>query len=217
MKTVERAGWKRSGSSERSEPRADKRGGVSPEQASDRELVDQYLLRLDEADFLALYRRHTPALFGLAARLCAGESRDAEEIVQEAWIRAARALSSFRWDSSLRTWLSGIVVNGWRELLRARHRQTPWEDVPEPIEPMTPAADRIDLARAVAQLPDGFRTVLVLHDIEGFTHEEISRLLGIERGTSKSQLARARQAVRRRLTHPPPALTEGESDARRGR
>src|ERR1700758_4316319 len=86
-------------------------------------MVAQYLARGDEAAFLAIYRRHTPALLGLATRLCGGERRDAEDIVQESWVRAAAGLSSFRWQSSLRTWLSGFVVNGWKELLRSRYRE----------------------------------------------------------------------------------------------
>ncbi|HTD52723.1 MAG TPA: sigma factor, partial [Thermoanaerobaculia bacterium] len=70
--------------------------------APDRDLVERYLGRREEAAFVALYRRHTPALFGLAARLCGGERADAEEIVQEAWVRAAQTLADFRWHSSLR-------------------------------------------------------------------------------------------------------------------
>jgi len=172
---------------------------METEDAADRELVENYLRRREEASFLFLYRRHTPALFGLAVRLCAGEQSDAEEILQEAWVRAAQSLASFRWSSSLRTWLSGIVVNGWREHARARRRDVLLEDEPAAAGHEVPLAARIDLAQAVGDLPDGFRAVLVLHDVEGFTHEEIGRLLGIEAGTSKSQLARAREALRRRL------------------
>ena len=172
---------------------------TDPAPVADRQLVEDFVSRRDEAAFLALYRRHTPALLGLAARLSAGERRDAEEVVQEAWARAAAGLESFRWDSSLRTWLSGIVVNGWREWMRAHRRDVPLDDEPETGAPASPAAERIDLERAVARLPDGFRAVLVLHDVEGFTHEEIGRLLGMETGTSKSQLSRARQALRRHL------------------
>jgi RNA polymerase sigma factor (sigma-70 family) len=178
----------------------------------DRDLVERYLRLREEAAFVALYRRHTPALFGLAARLCGGERADAEEIVQEAWVRAAQTLAAFRWHSSLRTWLSGVVVNGWRERARARHREPLWNAEPDSDPPALPVspADRIDLERAVAQLPDGFRAVLVLHDVEGLTHAEIGELLEIEVGTSKSQLARARQAVRRRLAGPAAVFARGE-------
>ncbi len=138
------------------------------EDAADRELVENYLRRRAEASFLSLYRRHTPALFGLAVRLCAGERSDAEEIVQESWVRAAQALASFRWSSSLRTWLSGIVVNGWREHARARRREVLLEDEPSAAGYEISLAARIDLAQAVGDLPDGFRAMVVLHDVEGF-------------------------------------------------
>jgi len=169
------------------------------ESAGDRELLEEYLRELDEKAFLALYRRHTPALFGLASRLCGRANPEAEEIVQEAWVRAAQAVPSFRWDSSLRTWLCRFVLNCWRERARAHHPDSLSLEEPAADEIQAAIGQRIDLAQAVAELPDGFRSVLVLHDVEGFTHEEIGRLLGIEPGTSKSQLARARQALRRRL------------------
>lgn len=170
------------------------------EEASDRDLVADYLRRFEQAAFLSLYRRHTPALFGLASRLCSGERTEAEEIVQEAWMRAAESLASFHWSSSLRTWLCGIVVNGWRERTRSLWRERAREEASAvSASAAPPIAARVDLARAVARLPDGFRAVLLLHDVEGFTHEEIAQLLRIETGTSKSQLARARASLRRML------------------
>jgi RNA polymerase sigma-70 factor (ECF subfamily) len=172
---------------------------VDSDTRTDQALVAQYLARRDEAAFLAIYRRHTAALLGLATRLCGGERRDAEDIVQEAWVRAAGGLTSFRWQSSLRTWLSGIVVNGWKELLRSRYREAWLGEENEAALPVAAPEEGLDLERAVALLPHGFRTVLLLHDVEGFTHEEIAGLLEIDPGTSKSQLARARQAMRRRL------------------
>ena len=171
------------------------------EDGGDPELAASYLAHRDEGAFRALYRRHTPALLGLARRLAGNRVTEAEEIVQEAWVRAAGVLSAFRWESSLRTWLSGFVVNVWRE----RSRSAAWGSAPtevsEPEDP-TPFTPRehIDLERAVAALPDGFRAVIVLHDIEGFTHEEIADQLSIEPGTSKSQLARARRVLRARLS-----------------
>jgi len=164
-------------------------------------LVSEYLSRRDEKSFLEIYRRHTPALLGLAARLAAGDGSEAEEIVQEAWARAAGALPSFLFRSAMRTWLSGFVVNVWRERRRSGGRAEGDEDT-DSVAAAAPPPDsvqRLDLARAIAALPDGFRAVLVLHDVEGFTHEEIATQLGIESGTSKSQLARARRALRSRL------------------
>jgi len=172
----------------------------------DRELAARFAARCDEPAFAELYRRHTPALLGLARRLAAGRGAEAEELVQEAWARAAAALPSFRWASSLRTWLCGFIVNVWRERRRSEGQPSTdpaaEEEDPRPLAPV----ERIDLERAVAGLPDGYRAAIVLHDIEGFTHEEIAEQLGVEPGTSKSQLSRARRALRNRLAARPRAL-----------
>ncbi len=165
----------------------------------DRRLVDQFLRRRSERSFRALYRRHTPALYQLTLRLLAGREKEAEEVIQEMWMRAVHRLQEFRGDSKLSTWLSGIAINCCRENLRRRQRDS-WEELPEiPEIPFAEGIDRLALEEAIASLPDGFRTVLVLHDVEHYTHEEIGKLLGIASGTSKSQLSRARRAVRHRL------------------
>jgi RNA polymerase sigma-70 factor, ECF subfamily len=167
----------------------------------DPELAASFLARRDEAAFRALYRKHTPALLGLATRLASGRAAEAEEIVQEAWVRAAERLEAFRWRSSLRTWLSGFVVNVWRERSRSALRETASAAAVEPGDSAPFASvERIDLERAVAGLPNGFRAAVVLHDVEGFTHEEIAELLGIDPGTSRSQLARARRNLRASLS-----------------
>ena len=128
--------------------------------------------------------------------------------MQETWVRAARRLASFRWESALPTWLVSIAMNCERERRRAAGRWTAIEDVEgsttgivgDALATAPPArVEPIDLARAIDDLPDGYRRVLVLHDVEGYTHEEIGRLLGVEAGTSKSQLHRARARVRARL------------------
>ena len=175
----------------------------------DEELVATYLAALDEAAFRTLYRRHTPSLWRLALRLARGAEDEARDIVQETWLRAVRKLPGFRWESSLRTWLVSIALNCAREHERAAERSTPVPDVDavialgphaeSPKETADPPVDPLDLARAIDTLPDGYRQVLVLHDIEGFTHVEIGRALGIEPGTSKSQLHRARAHVRGRF------------------
>jgi RNA polymerase sigma-70 factor (ECF subfamily) len=151
--------------------------------------------------FDRLYDRHTAALYGLALRLTAGDQAGAEDVVHDAWIRAVERLSGFRWESSLRTWLSGFVVNGVRQRIRREAREVGGTAALEQEEP-APIGDlarRIDLEVAIARLPDGFRQVLILHDVEGYSHEEIAALLDVVPGTSKSQLARARQALRRSL------------------
>jgi RNA polymerase sigma-70 factor (ECF subfamily) len=169
----------------------------------DRELVREFLRRREEKAFRALYRRHSPVLHHLVLRLVGGNEVDAEDVMQTTWTRAIVNLTDFRWESSLRSWLTGIALNCSRELIRKRKRKES-SDVTEIVDRpalsrITQRITRIDLERAIAGLPDGYREVLILHDIEGYTHGEIGSLLGIESGTSKSQLARARRAVRARL------------------
>ncbi len=154
--------------------------------------------------FLELYRRHAPPLNQMIARLLRGFEDDVEDVIQITWIRAIERLSEFRWDSALRTWLTGIAINCSREHIRksSRVRTLRFIDTMDsiPSRKIERPIDRIDLEHAIAKLPDGYREVLILHDIEGFTHSEIAAFLKIEEGTSKSQLSRARGAVRSILT-----------------
>ena len=171
---------------------------------TDRELADAVLQSGDEAAFRTLYRRHTPALYRLALRLGGGDGPWADELVQRAWVRAVEALSRFAWRSTLSSWLSGIAINCARELWReTRTRGETALDSGGEVASVSarPAAadERLDLERAIERLPHGYREVFVLHDVEGYTHEEIGDLLGIEAGTSKSQLSRARQRLRAAL------------------
>jgi RNA polymerase sigma-70 factor (ECF subfamily) len=169
----------------------------------DRELVAAVARSGDEAAFLTLYRRHTPALYRLALRLGGGDEPWAEVLVQRSWIRAVGGLGGFAWRSALSTWLGGIAINCARELWRESRDETSLTgelgasaargDSPSAAE------DRIDLERAIERLPQGYRQVFVLHDVEGYTHEEIGGLLGIETGTSKSQLSHARRRLRATL------------------
>ncbi len=168
----------------------------------DRELVAEFLATRSEEAFRQLYRRHASAVYALLLRLTAGDAARAEDCLQDMWLRAVAALDRFAWRSSLRTWLRGIAINCWREGLRDARRaplRLVADEEPEPAAPAMSPLDVIALQRAVADLPDGYRAVLVLHDVEGLTHEEIADALGIVAGTSKSQLARARAAVRRSL------------------
>jgi len=156
--------------------------------------------RRDERAFGALYDRHTPYLYRLALRLSGSQAAQAEDLVHDAWVMAARRFASFQERSTLRTWLAGFVVNGARRSWRADARAEDLDvDPAVDDEVLAHAHERLDLERAIAKLPPRARHVLVLHDVEGWTHEDIAEQLGIETGTSKSQLSRARSLVRRQL------------------
>jgi RNA polymerase sigma-70 factor (ECF subfamily) len=172
----------------------------------DRALVRRVLADNDRAAFGALYDRHASYLYRLALRLSAGDEPAAEDAMHDAWVRAGSRLAQFQWRSELRTWLAGFVVNAVRE----RQRVVVTEELDEAVAeaaPLSDVYDRVDLVKALAALPAGYREVLILHDAEGWTHEEIAERLGIASGTSKSQLSRARAAMRRLLRESTPART----------
>jgi RNA polymerase sigma-70 factor (ECF subfamily) len=141
-------------------------------------------------------------MYRLALRQLGGDTHAAQEVVHEAWIRAADRMATFRGDAALRTWLCGFVIRIAHEAVRRTGRETTMEspELPADDKRLTGVFDRVDLERAIGALAPGFRQVLVLHDVEGYTHEEIAGLLDIVPGTSKSQLARARAALRLALT-----------------
>jgi RNA polymerase sigma-70 factor (ECF subfamily) len=164
----------------------------------DRELVESFLRNGDEDAFRQLFRRHTPRLYATALRLAGGQASQAEEAVQMAWARAARRLAGFEWRAALTTWLISIVINCVREQQRER-RELPLEASHDVLTAVSAPGLKLDLERAIAALPPRYREVLVLHDVEGWTHAEIATALGITVGTTKSQLFHARRAVRARL------------------
>jgi RNA polymerase sigma-70 factor (ECF subfamily) len=172
---------------------------------TDQALAGRIVAARDESAFRELYRRHTPRLYQFVLRVLGGDELEAEDVLQDTWIRATRNLAGFRWESRFETWLTGIGLNLCRNRLRAGGR---WTDLPEEILGTPGAAQResrIDLERAIALLPAGYRTVLVLHDIEGYRHAEIAERLGVSEGTSKSQLWSARRYLRRLLGSGHPA------------
>ncbi len=136
-------------------------------------------------------------------RRIAGDDDLAEDYAQEAWIRAIRALPTFRGEARFSTWLHRIAVNSALQAVRKdktrRKREAPLPDV----IPVPPRMGDTLLARkleeALAALPEGMRKVLILHDVEGYTHEEIGSVLGVTSGTSKSQLFKARAKMRKML------------------
>jgi RNA polymerase sigma-70 factor (ECF subfamily) len=179
---------------------------VTHDAEGDAVLVQRLARAKDPGAFDTLYRRHTPALYATAVRI-AGNSDWAADLVHDTWLRAVESLVRFSNRSSFRTWLTGILINCHRERSRERRRAPAQSELAAEdsfeiasVPPLDAARiDPIDLEAAVAALPPGFREVFVLHDIEGFTHDEIAELLGLVAGTSKSQLSRARQRIRQLL------------------
>ncbi len=143
----------------------------------DRVLAERVILERDERAFRALYARHTPALYAMAMRLT-GQPADAEDAVHDAWLRGVESLPRFEWRSTLRTWLTSILLNRIRELDRQERYAVPIEDdtlpATEPPPELPHDVDALDLEAAIRALPPGYRRVLVLHDVEGFTHDDIA-------------------------------------------
>lgn len=165
---------------------------------TDRELVDAILLYKDESAFRELYRRHTPRLFALVARMLARGDDEAEDLVQEVWIHAFESLGRFQWNSSFATWLTGVGLNRVRDRIRkyGRSRESAVEIVPDIAVVPNRHEERIDLERMIGRLPDEQRMVLILHDVEGMKHREIADHLNIPEGTSKTLLSSARTRLR---------------------
>ena len=158
------------------------------------------------AAFEALYRRHAGRVHGVIARLLGGRSGQTEGLAQDAFVRAWQALPRYRFESAFSTWLHRVAVNTALMALRAaRARPQEGEDelamerasIPDSAGHATALA--MDLERAVATLPPRARAVLVLHDVEGWTHEDIAAELGMAVGSSKAQLHRARGLLRAKL------------------
>ena len=171
---------------------------------SDPPLPDAALVRQalagDEIAFRLLYRRHSPRLRGLIRRLIGRAGDDSDDVLQVVWLRAMRGAATFRWASPLSSWLCGIAVRASMETLRDGRRRTVFALDSDVEAPAPDIVSRLDLENAIARLPEHHRIVLLLHDVEGFTHEEIASQLGIAVGTSKATLHRARRLMRAMLT-----------------
>ena len=176
-------------------------GGADHQLMQDDVLIRHLRDRGDERAFRELYRRHTPRMYQLVLRTLACEE-DAEDVVQETWVRAVRSLDRFRGESRFSTWVTAIAVNLVGDRLRVRKKWVFEADALDSLsEREVHPGDAVDIERALELLPPGYRTVLLLHDVEGYKHEEIAEQLGIAIGTSKSQLFHARRALRERLDH----------------
>ncbi len=157
----------------------------------------------DAGAFRGVYEAHVRQVYALCMRLVA-EPAWAEELTQDVFVRAWERLGSFRGESAFGTWLFRLARNevlmALRTMARRERRVEPRAEPPEsPHRPSADAESAIDLERAIASLPEGCRTVFVLHDIEGLRHEEIARLTGTAVGTSKAHLFRARRLLREML------------------
>ena len=167
-------------------------------------LVDR-AARGDVEAFEELYRENVGRVYLLCLRMC-GDPSLAEELAQEAFVRAWQKLRSFRGASAFSTWLHRVTVNvvlgNRRSTARREARVKPaGDDLSVDLTASEPSPGQaLDLERSIAALPDGARTIFVLHDVEGYRHKEIARLTGLAVGTSKAQLHRARKLLRKALT-----------------
>lgn len=160
------------------------------------------------AAFEELYNRHHRRVYSLCLRMLQNTA-EAEDLTQEVFIQLYRKIGSFRGDSAFTTWLHRLTVN--QVLMHFRKRTVKFEKTTEegetPVQIVAgtenqakmPIVDKIALESAIAQLPTGYKNVFVLHDVEGYEHEEVAKILGCSVGTSKSQLHKARLKMRKLL------------------
>lgn len=157
----------------------------------------------DRSAFEKLYRSHARRVFSVIWRLMGGNEARAEELTQEAFVKAWQALPSFRGDSAFSTWLHRLAVNTALMDLRANANSDRQElndiELEQFSAPTSSRSAQLDLAQAVQSLPPRARAVLLLYDVEGWTHQEIAGELGMAVGSSKAQLHRARGLLRQRL------------------
>jgi RNA polymerase sigma-70 factor (ECF subfamily) len=155
--------------------------------------------------FEVLYREHSGRLFALCIRLQAGDRSEATELMQDVFIKAWRRLDTFRGDSAFSSWLHRMAVNTMLENARSDRRRSARVLSMEDTSLLPGAARssgvdlKMDIEEAVASLPRGARLAFVLHDVEGYQHQEIAQQLGVSVGTVKAQLHRARRLLRERL------------------
>lgn len=180
-----------------------------PSETFDESVTDLELCRLAEkgniSAFERIYERYHRRTYSLTLRMT-GSQTEAEDLTQEVFIQLFRKIGSFRGESAFSTWLHRLTVN--QVLMHFRRRSVKNErtsddgEMPEQTVHGTsdpnkmPVVDRIALKNAIADLPKGYKSVFVLHDVEGFEHEEVARMLKISVGTSKSQLHKARLKLR---------------------
>jgi RNA polymerase sigma-70 factor (ECF subfamily) len=184
--------------------------------------------RGDEAAFEELFKAHKRRVYSLCLRMT-GDTAEAEDLAQEAFLQLFRKIGTFRGESAFSTWLHRLVVNVVLMHLRKKGlQQVPFEDVDnsqeEPVRReygdedrrLIGSVDRISLERAISQLPPGYRAVFVLHDVEGYEHNEIAKLMNYSIGNSKSQLHKARLKLREWLREDMRRRESGEAVTQQG-
>ncbi len=175
----------------------------APEPVEERELISRVLAGDPSAE-RALYDAHVDRVFRLAYRM-AGDMDRAQDYTQETFIRAFSRLQTFRGDAALSTWLGSIAIsvtlNGLRKVRRRNEREIGLDDFTAAgsTRPEAEPDLKTRLNQAIDDLPEGYRAVFIMHDVEGYTHEEIGASLGVHPGTSKAQLFRARARLREAL------------------
>jgi len=188
-----------------------------PRRTDASELTESEAIRLaqqgDAAAFERIYRLHSRRVFALCLRMV-GNTTEAEDLTQEAFLQLFRKIHTFRGESAFSTWLHRLSVNV--VLMRLRKKSLPETSLEETTEPdeetggprkevggpdllLSGSIDRVNLQRAIEQLPPGYKTVFVLHDIQGYEHNEIAEIMGCSIGNSKSQLHKARMRLRELL------------------
>ncbi len=185
---------------------------IEPKALTEAEAIRQ-AQRGDAAAFEYLYRMHSRRVYALCLRML-GNPSDAEDLAQEAFLQLFRKIATFRGESAFSTWLPRMTVNVF--LMRLRKKSLPVSSLEETTEPdeetggprkdigapdlkLSGAVDRVNLERSIEQLPPGYRTVFVLHDIQGYEHNEIAEIMDCSVGNSKSQLHKARTRLRKLL------------------
>ena len=194
-----------------------KKGFIKEEAVDVTKLKDYELTQLsskgDMVAFEEVYQRHHRRVYSICLRMLKNTT-EAEDLTQDVFIQLHRKIGSFRGDSAFTTWLHRLTVN--QVLMHFRKRNVKFEKTTEegetPVQVVDgtlnprkmPVVDKIALENAIEQLPNGYRNVFVLHDIEGYEHEEVARILGCSVGTSKSQLHKARLKLRKLIKRKAP-------------
>ncbi len=177
----------------------------------------------DAECFEALYGLHKRRVYSLCLRMT-GNTAEAEDLTQEAFLQLYRKIATFRGESAFSTWLHRLAVNvvlmhlrkkglpevSLDEALEPQHEDGPRKDIGARDNVLAGSIDRVNLERAIESLPPGYRIIFVLHDVEGYEHNEIAEMMGCSIGNSKSQLHKARMKLRDLLK-----LSRAEKAARR--